>query len=37
VQGTKGLLASLFVKIDISVYVPEEHKDFMDRLQNPTV
>ena len=35
-QGA-GPLATLFVRIDIAVYVPDEHADFMLRLQNPTV
>lgn len=29
-------LSTLFVKVDIAVYVPDEHADFMARLQNPT-
>ena len=36
-QGANNELASLFVRIDINIYVPDEHADFIMRLQNPTV
>ncbi len=36
IQGSLAI-STLFVLVEISVYVPDEHADFMIRLQNPTV
>lgn len=36
-QQTKGSGASIFCKLDINQFVPSEHSDFIDRIQNPTV
>lgn len=32
----KGSAVSLFVRLDVNLYVPSEHSDFIDRIQNPT-
>lgn len=36
-QHSKNPLSTIFVNIKIQIYVPDEHSDFIDRLQNPTV